>query len=300
MRTLSVLLSAVFSVPVCAQDAGLRGGTHEAPQVPRLGPPDPASAERVITIEATAEVRVLPSRLRVVFSASALGATVSAASTAGRELVTATKAQLIKTGIAEADLDTDFIAALPVFGWNVEKQNGKDALIEKRTGFRVQYNLHAAVADETGARNAIEAATTGFGVDVVAVDYWSDQLEAKQQEARQKALAAAQQKAKLLLSAFAEPPKLVNVHEQTRVLFPQQLYQTLPRVEDSAGQWYSEDRMPRVPAPRPLQTYYRGLFADVDAVEKVMPGKREIEVVATVRLYYAAPDRPQLLPPPAK
>ena len=81
---------------------------------------------------------------------------------------------------------------------------------------------------------------------------------------------------------------------QNKVLFPQQLYQTLPRVEDSAGQWYSEDRIPRVPAPRPLQTYYRGLFADVDAVEKVMPGKRDIEVVSTVRLYYAAPDRPQL------
>lgn len=297
MRTSLALLSAfLFSTSLCAQAAGLRGGTSEAPQVPRLGPPDPVASERVITIEATAEVRVVPQRLRVVFAVSASGPTASAASAAGRALLATTKGLMVKAGIAEADLDTDFIAALPVYAWSVGKQNGKDAVLEQRTGFRVQYNLHAAVADENGALTAIEAATTGDGVDVLAVDYWSSDLEQKQLEAQQKALAAAQRKAKLLLAAFPEPPKPVNVHESTHLLFPQQLYHTLPRVEDSASQWYSDDRLPRVPASRPLQTYYRGLFADVNAGEKAMPGKREIEVVSTVRLYFAAPDRPQLLP----
>lgn len=184
-------------------------------------------------------------------------------------------------------------AVLPVYGWNVEAASGRDALVEKRTGFRAQYNLHAAVPDEDGARTAIEAATVGEGVDILAVDYWSDVLQEKQVEAQRKALAAAQEKARLLLSAFSSPPSPINVHENTRVIFPQHLYHTLPRVEDSAWTYYGNDRMPRLAAPRPLQTYYRGLFGDVDAVEKAMPGRRDIEVVSTVRLYFEAPNRPQ-------
>jgi len=293
MRTLPVLLSAVLCSGLLAQAAGLRGPANEHPLVERLQAPDPAAAERVITIEATAEVRVVPSRLRLVFAVSATDGTPAAASTAVRNLLTSVKTQLGKAGVAEADLDVDFIAALPVFSWGVSQQVGKDAVVEKRTGFRVQYNVHAAVADEAAARTAIEAATSVDGVDLLAVDYWSADLEQRQAEAQQKALLAAQRKAQLLLAVFPKPPVPINVFEQTHVLFPQQLYQPIPRVEDSAGQWYSRNDLPHVPASRPLFTYYRGLFADLDVPDQVMPGRREIEVVSTVRLYFAAPERPQ-------
>lgn len=87
------------------------------------------------------------------------------------------------------------------------------------------------------------------------------------------------------------------MHENTRVFYPQQLYQNLARAEDSAAaHWYGRDNLPRVPASRPLQVYYRGLFADIDAMEAAMPGRREIHVVATVRLYYEAPGRPAPAP----
>ncbi|GAB4144580.1 MAG: hypothetical protein Fur0037_12390 [Planctomycetota bacterium] len=138
----------------------------------------------------------------------------------------------------------------------------------------------------------IEAATTEDGVELLAVDYWSKDLPERQLEAQRQALAAAKQKAELLLSVFPRPPRPINVHESTRVLFPQQLYQVLPAAEDSAASWYSSDRMPRVPASRPLRIYYRGLFGDVDVRDPRMPGKRDIEIVSTVRLYYEAPERP--------
>ena len=165
-------------------------------------------------------------------------------------------------------------------------------MVEKRAGTRVQYNLHIRVADETAALAAIEAVGAGDGVDLLAVDYWSSALEEKQREAREKALAAAQAKAELLLSVFPEPPDPINVSETTRLVFPQQLYRNLPRSEDSAANWYSRDNVPRVPASRPLHVYYRGLFGDIDVVEPAMPGKREIEVISTVRLYFEAPGRP--------
>jgi hypothetical protein len=56
----------------------------------------------------------------------------------------------------------------------------------------------------------------------------------------------------------------------------------------------------RACSPSPAASSYRGLFGDVDALEAPMPGKRYIEVVSTVRLYYAAPVRPSLGISPAK
>ncbi|MBL8732033.1 MAG: SIMPL domain-containing protein [Planctomycetes bacterium] len=288
------LLLLLLLLPLSAQDAGLRGAAPEPPLIQRLQPPDAAAAERVITVEAVAEVRVVPSRLRLVFGASAIGANLPAASAAARNLVEQTKARLVATGVEAGAVDVDFIAAVPVYAWQVEKQGGRSVLAEHRTGTRVQYDLHVAVADECASHAAIEAATATDGVDLLAVDYWSDDLDGKRVEAQQQALAAAQQKAKLLLSVFAEPPKPINVHESTRVWFPQQLYQTLPRVEDSAESWYERD-LPRIAASRPLLVYYRGLFGDIDAGVATLPGRREIEVVSTVRLYFLAPERPAVV-----
>ena len=305
LRSLTVLLalSALASVAP-AQVAGLRGASREEALIQKLAPPDPAAAERVITVEAVAEVRVVPSRLRVVLAVAAQAATADEANAAGRALLAATKAKLETAGVAADDLDTDFIAAFPVYAWALERraapeqQGGKNVLAENRVGTRVQYNLHVAVADEAAALAAVEAAAGVEGVDLLAVDYWSDDLTAQQAEARKKALAAAREKAELLLTVFPEQPRPINVWERTRVLFPSELYKALPKAEDGARTYYDRD-VTRVPAPRPLQVYYRGLFADVDAVEPTMPGRREIEIVSTVRLYFEAPGRPAAANPAA-
>ena len=251
MRTATLFPLCLLSALAPAQDAGLRLDSLAAPDVARLHAPDPMSAERVITIEAVAAVRVPPSRLRVVFSVSANGPSTSAASSSARELVAATQERLRAAGVTAVDVD--FIAALPVYRWRVEEQNGKDVVAEFRDGTRVQYNLHAEVRDESAARTAIEAAAAD-GIDVLAVDYWSDALAQKQVEAQQQALQAAQQKAKLLLAVFPLPPHPINVHESTRVLFPAQLYHRLPAAEDGAGGWY-DPHLPRVPTTRPLHVY---------------------------------------------
>ena len=296
---LTALLSLAFLPNAApAQLAGLRGAAREDALINKLPPPDPAAAERVITVEAVAQVRVVPSRLRVVLAVAAQAETADEANGAGRALLAETKAKLEAAGVAAAEIDTDFIAAFPVYEWAVEQRGGKDVLAERRVGTRVQYNLHVSVADEAAALAAVEAAAGRDRVDLLAVDYWSDDLTGRQVEAQKKALAAARAKADLLLSVFPDRPEPINVWERTRVLFPSELYRTLPPAEDSAElDYYRRQGLPRAPAPRPLQVYYRGLFADVDAVEPAMPGRREIEVVSTVRLYFAAPGRPADVPP---
>lgn len=172
----AVLLLAPF---LHAQDAGRRAGTYEVPLLTRLGPPDAATAERLVTIEAIAEVRVVPDRLRVVFSVDAEGTTVAAASAACRERLAAARTALVDGGVAavpasgkvEDAIDTDFIAALPVYAWGLGKQADHDAVVEKKTGYRAQYNIHVEVKDEATARQAIEIATARDGVELLAVDY---------------------------------------------------------------------------------------------------------------------------------
>jgi uncharacterized protein YggE len=288
-----VVIAVAFlcSAHAKAQAAGLRGASQEKPQVQRLRPPSDAAAAEFLVVEAVAEVRVVPTQLRLVFSASATGATTSAASVASSKVVEATKARLLEAGVTSAAIDVDFIAAVPVYGWSIEEQQSRKVLVERRQATRVQNNLHVVVADEAKARTAVEAATADEGVDLLAVDYWSEDLEARQAEALQKAVAKAQTKAKTLLALFPEPPRPINVHEHTSILFPQQLYQDLPRAEDSGSTSWFDRGLVQITATRPLLVYYRGLFADVDALDPRMPGAREIEVVSTVRLYFEAPHR---------
>ena len=291
-----VLALTALSAAAPAQISGLRGASRESGLIDTPNPPDAVAVERVITIEGVAEVRVAPTKLRVVFAVAAQAEGAEEATAAGRAQLAETKAKLAAAGVAEADLDTDFIAAFPVYEWKVEKWGGNDVLAERRAGTRVQYNLHATVPDEAAALAAVGAALGPEGVDLLAVDYWSDDLTAKQAEAQKQAVAAARAKADLLLAGFPERPRPINVWEGTRVLFPHELYRRVSAVGDSAQPSYprGDDRneLPRVPAVRPLQVYYRGLFEDVDVVEATMPGRREIEIISTVRLYFAAPGRP--------
>lgn len=294
MRTICLIVP--FLVPLVssvalAQAAGLRGANQELPPIHRLEAPSEAATKEFVVVEAVAQVRVAPTQLRLVFAVSATGETTSAASVAGSKVVAATSARLQAAGVAASDIDIDFIAAVPVYAWGLEQQEGSKVLAERRRGTRVQNNLHVVVPDEARAREVIEAAANGEGVDLLAVDYWSEDLERRQAEALEKAMQRVQSKAKTMLAVFAEPPRPINVWEQTKVLFPQQLYQNLPRAEDSgAGSFWSRD-IPQLQASRPLQVYYRGLFGDLDVRESRMPGAREIEIVSTVRIYYEAPCR---------
>lgn len=261
LRRLPWILSLLLLAhSAAAQAAGFRAADAAVTTVTRLTMPGAVEAERLITIEGVAEVRVAPSRLRVVFAISAEGSHTAAASDAVRKRLAETKTALQAVGVAPTDIDTDFIAARPIYGWRVEKQGDRDVLAEVRTGVRVQHNLHVPVADEAAALATIEAVTARDGVELLAV--------------------------------FPEPPMPINVAETTRIFYPHQLYHALSASAETVTTYYSRDELPRVPAQRPLRVYYRGLFDDIDAPVATMPGKREIEIVSTVRLYYAAPGRP--------
>ncbi len=98
-------------------------------------------------------------------------------------------------------------------------------------------------------------------------------------------------KAELLLGAmFDQPPRPLNVHESTRVVYPRSLYASFESnyAEQLSGRYYSGN-LTRILATKPKNTYYRGLQEDADIQGEGLPLRPEISVVSTVRLYYATP-----------
>jgi hypothetical protein len=57
--------------------------------------------------------------------------------------------------------------------------------------------------------------------------------------------------------------------------------------EDVTPTWRRD--VPFIRAPRPQNTYYRGLYVDGDIQSGELPMRPEISVISTVRIYYRSP-----------
>lgn len=280
---------------ISAQSSGSRGGVSRSSAGEASTAPSDHAAERFITITGTAEVRVAASAIRVVLAINSSADSAAACQAAfvqkRDELIEA----LTPAGVARDAIVTDMIALLPVYAWRIEKQEGREVAVEHLTGYRLQNNVHVKVATEAQAQQAIAAALAHDVTDVIAVDHWSDTLDQHKATAQERALAEARRKATLLLGAlFETKPMPINVHEQTRVVYPKDSYESFENAYAGAIQQnYGRDNIPTIATFRPKNTYYQGFFAAADVQDAAMPMEPEISVVSTVKLYYAAPGRPQ-------
>lgn len=252
---------------------------------------DPRAIENYITIEGKVEKRVEPTALRIVLAIMVEKPNSSECETACREMEEKLVNALEALEIDAEAIVVDFISILPVYEWKTKDRQGVDVAVETRSGFRMQSNVHVEVPTEEKARDVLQTAF-GLGVsDVIAFDYWNEDIDLHKKEARKEALSAAKDKAELLLGAlFDQPPQPLNVHESTRVVYPRSLYASFENTytERLSGMYYN-DSVTRIWATKPKNTYYRGLQEDVDVQGGGLPLRPEISVVSTVRLYYATP-----------
>jgi uncharacterized protein YggE len=288
-----MLVLLLFSCTADAQMVGARADA-EAVQQPGMQTLDHRAIENYITIEGTAEKRLDPTALRIVLALMSEAPTAAECHEKGQKIEKELIDALEGLGIAPEKYVVDFISILPAYQWEIERREGTDVAVEKPAGFRMQSNVHIEVPTEQQAR-AVLAAAFKLGVsDVIAFDYWNKDVDAQKIEARKTALRAAKEKAELLLGAmFADPPAPLNVHESTRVVYPRTLYSSF---ENAYAQgiampygMFANDRLPRITAIRPKNTYYRGLQEETDVRGGGLPLRPQISVVSTVRLYYATP-----------
>jgi uncharacterized protein YggE len=276
---------------VCAQlggsRAGVDGGSFGVPNLARL---DREVVESHIAIDGRAEVRVPPTEIRVVMAVTGEGDDAQTCRRSVDDIVEGLKKTWVESGIEPQSIVEDFIAVLPRYKWQLERQNDSDVGVEKKAGYRMQTNLHLAVPDDAKAKEALNLAFEQGVTDIIAFDYWSRDLDDIKVKAREQAVQAALSKADLLLGTlFDERPPVINVQEQTTVRYPESLYHSFTNSyeEDVTPAWRRD--VPFIRAARPQNTYYRGLYTDSDIQSGELPMKPEISVISTVRIYYRSP-----------
>ena len=293
-----VLLLGIILAPFVtaeAQFSGSRGGISRegAPvhAVPALEKLSPEVAQRYITIDGQAELRVKPTEIRVVLAVTAEGKTPAECKRLVSESTETLTAAWRELGISQEDIVEDFIAVLPRYEFEIERIRDREVAVEKKVGYLMQSNVHLAVKSDAEAMSAINIAFENGVADIIAFDYWSRDLDQLKVKARAEAVKAAREKADVLLGTlFEKKPRVINLQESTRVCYPESLYESFANSSDADYQTsYSRRDIPQIRTFRPKNTYYRGLYLDGDVQSKELPMRSEISVVSVVRLYFESP-----------
>lgn len=253
-------------------------------------PLSPETALNYITIQGTAEIRVEPEVIRLVLAVTSEANSADQCMKENTEQIRAVRAEWNKLKIPEDNVVEDFISVLPVYSWHRETRDGREVRIQKQTSYRMQSNLHLAVNTEEQAMKAISGAFSQGISDIITFDYWSSELEAKQQQAREAAVAAAKKKAETLLAAFDQRPPLINIQEQTRTLLPHSLYRSFENILEETELYSREaQNLPQIKAYRPKMTFFDGSKENADSRPDTVALKPSIAIISTVTLYYQSP-----------
>ena len=293
-----VLLAGLWLLPVptaTAQLSGSRGGVTPGDRNSLasggLQELSPEVVQGYVAIDGLAELRVKPTEIRIVLAVTAEGKTPSECHQQVSGKVNDLTRAWKDVGIDQTKIVEDFIAVLPRYEFEIENVRGQETAVEKKAGYLMQSNLHVAVKDDAEAMRAVRLAFQNDVADVIAFDYWSDDLDRMKIEARSAAVKAAREKADALLGAlFDQRPPIINVQEQTRVHYPQSLYESFDNSHAAEYQTsFSRRDLPQIRTFRPKNTYYRGLDLDADVQPKELPMRAEISITSTVRLYFQSP-----------
>lgn len=195
-----------------------------------------------------------------------------------------------EAGIEKERVVVDFIAILPRYEWAIEQRGNVEVGVEKKAGYRMQSNLHVALSNDATVDQALNLAFELGITDIIAFDYWSKELNAVKTQAREQALEEAAAKGNSLLRIFAEKrPPIINIQEDTQVVFPESLYQSFANTVQDSVQPAPRREISFIRAHRPQNTYYRSLQSGADKQPAELAMKPEISVVSTVRIYYESP-----------
>jgi uncharacterized protein YggE len=286
-----LLFPCLLESATWAQLGGSRAGVEsQSGEVTGLPTLDRDVVEGFIAIDGRAEVRVRPTEIRIVLAVTSEGQSARECDTLIGETMSTLKKSWSEMGIPAESIVEDFIAVLPLYAWEMEKRGDSEIGVEKKTGFRMQTNVHLAVPNDGHAAKALTVAFEHGVTDIIAFDYWSKELDDFKIKAREQAVKAARSKSDLLLAAlFDVVPPVINVQEQTTVRYPESLYHSFVNTydEEVTSGWRRDT--PFIRAYRPRNTYYRGLYSDGDIQARELPMHPEISVVSSVRLYFESP-----------
>ncbi len=295
VRLVAVVSTMLLAAHAHAQFAGARGGVNDGngPSEQQVGAPalTQEMVQGYITVEGRAEVRVPPTDIRIVLAVTAEAETPQECQAQVEQKIGELRNEWRAIGVMDNATEEDFIAILPRYKFELQEEAGDRRAVERKSGYLLQTNLHVAVRDDQQAMAVLRAAFSSGVADIIAFDYWNNNIEQLKKQARTSAIAAAKEKSEVLLAVFDVRPPLINISEATQTIYPDGLYQSLANSHDddfygNGSVWRD---IPVLRLFRPKNTYYRGLFSNSDVLPRSLPMKSEISIVSTVRLYFESP-----------
>ena len=289
--------STLYSEQLPAQFGGSRSGAEQGQSDGQPGfsnlsaVSSPEVVQGYIIVDGTVELRVAPTSIRIVVAVTSESNSPEDCRAEVEAKILALRTGWTNLGILPTDIVDDFIAVLPRYQFNLEDQQGVKTAVENKSGYFMQSNLHISVKDDQQSLAAIRVAFANGVSDIIAFDYWNDQIEELKKQARLSAVESAKEKSDVLLAVFDKRPQLINISESSKVIFPESLYKSFTNSQDenfysNGNRWQD---VPVIRTFRPKNTYYRGYFSNGDRLPKTSSMKSEISVVSTVRLYFESP-----------
>lgn len=193
MKTVGRLAALVAAFIICAA-LGACGGTYGM-----------AAQEHVITVNASAEVKVVPDKASFSVTILTQGSTAEEASSANTDPTNAVIEQLKAAGIAEEDIQTTYTELAPVYGWGDVAVDDSTAIYPGGGSEIVGYEMRTTI-EVTGAEIDEVAALMQacIGAGATGVDgprYYVSAYDDAYADALAQAIEASREKAQVMASA---------------------------------------------------------------------------------------------------
>lgn len=289
----------LFTFPVHTYSQGFGGGSAAAGVgFARYNPPGPSSSTNLygygaIQITGTSKIAIAPQAMRLVVAVTSEAESANACGQSVKATIANIRRTLNDIGITDENIVEDFIEVKPQFKWEPETRKKMSFLVELEDGFRMQSNLHILCKDEEQALAAIDKSFVAGISEVISFDYWHEDLDQFKQDALKQAMAAAKQKATVLLSIFDEKPRVMNVNNSISLSRPVSQYKTILPNKDNPN--HPSYRYPnwngyyKVYTHHPSTTYYAGDNGYADTSPKLPPMNPMLTVTSNVTLTYESP-----------
>lgn len=98
------------------------------------------------------------------------------------------KKLLVKKGIKNGDIYTDMISLVPLYDYDIEKKLFSKTYTEVPKGFEIQKNIHVKFENDSLLDEIVTAAAENEIYDLIKVEYYVDNSDAKYIELRNKSI----------------------------------------------------------------------------------------------------------------
>ena len=167
----------------------------------------PSQPTRTIAVTGSAEVRVTPSIVNLVFGVETLDKVLDTAKTENDKRVQAVVQSMQALGVAPKDIQTDYIHVEPVYD---HPHSGPTVLRH----YTVRKSVAVTLNDVTTFERALSGALQSGASHVLNVQFLTSDLRKHRDEARARAIQAAREKAVALAGEMnARLGKVISIHE---------------------------------------------------------------------------------------